>query len=218
MNEMIPGYAIEGQREPMERFHMGNWSRRDRMDSPSGRAGRTITTLSSREVYRNPWMRVREDQILRSNGQPGTYGVVEKDDAAIIVPIDNDRVWLVEQFRYTIQDRAIELPQGGWEREIDSPEELARGELKEETGLHAEKMTYLGWHWIAYGFNRQKHHIFLATGLTQSEKDPDPEEHDLIVHSVTVEEFERMILDGVIRDNCTVAAWGLYLMWKARQS
>jgi hypothetical protein len=50
--------------------------------------GRTITTLSSREVYRNPWMRVREDEILRSNGKRGIFGVVEKDDAAIILPID----------------------------------------------------------------------------------------------------------------------------------
>jgi ADP-ribose pyrophosphatase len=182
-----------------------------------GGAGRTITTLSSREVYRNPWMRLREDEILRSNGQRGIYGVVEKDDAAIILPIGNGSVWLVEQFRYTIQERALELPQGGWEMEIESPEELARGELKEETGLAAAEMTYLGWLWIAYGFNRQKHHVFLATGLTSTEKEPDPEEHDLVLHCVPVEEFEQMMLSGVIRDNCTVAAWGLYLMWKARQ-
>ena len=184
--------------------------------SPAGR-GRTITTLSSREVYRNPWMRVREDEILRSNGTTGIYGVVEKDEAAIILPVDQGRVWLVEQFRYTIQDRAIELPQGGWEMEIDSPEELARGELKEETGLHAAEMTYLGWLWIAYGFTRQKHHVFLATGLTQEEKEPDPEEHDLVIHNVSVAEFEQMMLDGLVRDNCTVSAWGLYLMWKARK-
>jgi ADP-ribose pyrophosphatase len=188
-----------------------------REGNPGSGAPQAITTLSSRDVYRNAWMRVREDEILRSNGQKGIYGVVEKDDAAIILPVDNCRVWLVEQFRYTIQERAIELPQGGWEMEIDSPEELARGELKEEMGLQAAEMTYLGWQWISYGFTRQKQHVFLATGLTQTEKEPDPEEHDLVVHSVTVEEFERMMLDGVIRDNCTVAAWGLYLMWKARQ-
>jgi len=186
--------------------------------SSSAGTGRTITTLASREVYRNPWMRVREDEILRSNGEKGLYGVVEKDEAAIILPLDQGRVWLVEQFRYTIQERALELPQGGWEMEIEFPEELARGELKEETGLHAEQMIHLGWLWIAYGFNRQKQHVFLATGLTQTEKDPDPEEHDLVLHSVTVDEFERMMLDGVIRDNCTVAAWGLYLIWKARQA
>jgi len=179
--------------------------------------GRSITTLSSREVYRNHWMRLREDEILRSNGKKGIYGVVEKDDAAIILPIDQDRVWLVEQFRYTIQERAIELPQGGWEMEVENPEELARGELKEEMGLHAAEMTYLGWLWIAYGFTRQKHHVFLATGLTQTEKEPDPEEHDLVIRSVPVEEFEEMMVTGVIRDNCTLSAWALYLLWKARQ-
>jgi len=78
-------------------------------------------------------------------------------------------------------------------------------------------MTFLGTLWIAYGFNRQKQHVFLATGLTQSESRPDPEEHDLIVHNIPVDEFEQMILDGKVRDGCTVAAWGLYLLWKARQ-
>jgi ADP-ribose pyrophosphatase len=180
-------------------------------------AGRTITTVSSREVYRNHWMRVREDEILRSNGKPGIYGVVEKEDAAIVIPLDRGQVWLVEQFRYTIDERALELPQGGWEMEVSNPEELARGELREEIGMDAAEMTYLGWMWISYGFTRQKHHVFLASGLTETEKDPDPEEHDLLVRTVSVEEFEAMMLDGTIRDNCTVAAWGLYLMWKARR-
>jgi 8-oxo-dGTP pyrophosphatase MutT (NUDIX family) len=181
-------------------------------------AGPSITTLSSREVYRNHWMRLREDKILRSNGEKGIYGVVDKNDAAIILPIDGDRVWLVEQFRYTIQERALELPQGGWEMEIEKPEELARGELKEEIGLLAAEMVHLGCLWIAYGFTRQKQHVFLATGLTQTGKEPDPEEHDLVVRSLPIAEFEQMMLNGVIRDNCTVSAWGLYLLWKARQS
>jgi hypothetical protein len=60
-------------------------------------------------------------------------------------------------------------------------------------------------------------HVFLAIGLTATEKDPDPEEHDLVVRSFAVAEFEEMMLNGVIRDNCTVSAWGLYLLWKARQ-
>ena len=179
-------------------------------------SGRTITTLASREVYRNHWMRVREDEILRSNGTRGIYGVVDKYDCAIIVPIDDGRVWLVEQFRYTIQERALELPQGGWEREVDDPADLARGELREELGLAAAQMTYLGTQWVAYGFTRQKLHIFLATGLTAIEKTPDAEEHDLETRCVPVEEFERMMLNGEIRDGCTLAAWGLYLLWKAR--
>lgn len=178
----------------------------------------SILTLSSREVYRNAWLSVREDRILRSNGKPGIYGVVDKEDCAVIIPLDMEegRIWLVEQFRYTIQERCLELPQGGWEMSGVDPEELARGELKEELGLHADQMIYLGTMWIAYGFAHQKQHVFLAMGLTPTEKDPDPEEHDLATHSVTIFEFEQMMLDGTIRDCCTLSAWGLYLLWKAR--
>ncbi len=178
---------------------------------------KSITTLNSREVYRNPWLRLREDKILRSNGVPGIYGVIDKDDCAIIIPLEQGKVWLVEQFRYTIQQRCLELPQGGWEQSEVDPEELARGELREELGLEASSMIYLGTLWIAYGFANQKQHVFLASGLTETAKEPDPEEHDLTMHTVTVEAFETMMRDGTIRDSCTIAAWGLYLLWKARQ-
>jgi 8-oxo-dGTP pyrophosphatase MutT (NUDIX family) len=170
----------------------------------------SIRTLSSREVYRNPWLRVREDQIERSNGNKGIYGVVEKDDCAVILPIEGGRIYLVEQFRYTIGQRALELPQGGWETPDVDPEELARGELREETGLVAASMTHLGTMWVAYGFCNQKQHVFLATGLTQAGTDPDPEEHDLVLKTASIAEFERMLLDGTIQDACTLAAWGLY--------
>ena len=156
----------------------------------------SITTLSTREIYRNRWLRIREDRILRSNGKEGIYSVVDKDECAIILPLDQGRVWLVEQFRYTIQQRAWELPQGGWEEAIVDPEELARGELKEETGLHADRMVRLGALWIAYGFARQKQHVYLASGLTQAMTDRDAEEHDLVVHSFAIEEFERMMREG----------------------
>ncbi|MGB7168261.1 MAG: NUDIX hydrolase, partial [Acidobacteriaceae bacterium] len=126
-------------------------------------------------------------------------------------------VYLVEQFRYTIQQRSLELPQGGWETADVNPEELARGELREETGLIAQKMTALGALWIAYGFARQKQHVFLATGLTPSDADPDPEEHDLVLRTASVAEFEQMLLDGTIQDACSLAAWGLYRLWKERQ-
>jgi 8-oxo-dGTP pyrophosphatase MutT (NUDIX family) len=160
-------------------------------------------------------MRLREDEILRSNGQKGIFGVVEKHDSAIVLPIENGRIWLVEQFRYTVQERMVELPQGSWEREIDCPEDLARGELREEMGLNAASMALLGTLWISYGFLRQKQYVYLATGLTQTEKEPDPEEHDLVVRSVSIEEFEQMMLDGTIRDNCTLSAWALYRLWKS---
>jgi ADP-ribose pyrophosphatase len=177
----------------------------------------SIRTLSSREIYRNPWMRLREDQIERSNGKPGIYGVVEKDPAAIIIPLEEDALYLVQQYRYTVQAVCMEFPQGGWETADVDIEELARGELREETGLRADSLTYLGQTWIAYGFCRQPQHVFIANGLTHGETDFDPEEHDLTLHKVSIAEFESMLLSGRIQDNCTIAAWGLYKVWKESQ-
>jgi ADP-ribose pyrophosphatase len=178
----------------------------------------SIRTINSREVYRNPWIRVREDQIERSNGVKGIYGVVDKDDCAVILPIEGETIYLVEQFRYSIGQRALELPQGGWEKADVDPEELARGELREETGLVAASMTRLGMLWIAYGFARQRQFVYLATGLTPAGRDPDPEEHDLVVKTVSTPEFEQMLLDGAIQDCSTLGAWGLYRVWRDKQA
>ncbi len=180
----------------------------------------SIRTLSSREVYRNPWTRVREDIIERPGGQRGLYGVIDKDPASIIIPLDRtpagDFLYLIEQFRYTVQATFKEFPQGGWEDPDVIPEDLARGELREETGLRAGQMTLLGDLWIAYGVMRQKHFVYLAEDLTPGPTDRDPEEHDLRVHRVPVRTFEDMLLDGQVKDNCSAAAWGLYRVWQDR--
>ena len=123
----------------------------------------------------------------------------------------------MRQFRYTVQGTYFEMPQGGWEQSNVDPEELARGELREETGLRAERMTLLGKLWIGYGVMNQLHHIFLAEGLSAGETERDPEEQDMTMHRVPVAEFERMLLDGCVMDNCTAAAWGLYLVWSRRR-
>ena len=180
-----------------------------------------IKKISSRQVYRNPWTSVREDVIERANGQRGIYGVVDKDPASIIIPLDvtaeGEFVYLIEQFRYTVGGRHWEFPQGGWETAEVVPEELARGELKEETGLTAERMTHLSTLQIAYGVMNQKQHVFLAEGLMMGTAKPDAEESDLLVRRVSVSEFEEMILDGTIVDNSSVAAWGLYRLWRERR-
>ena len=181
----------------------------------------TIKTISSREVYRNAWTSVREDVIERSNGVRGIYGVVDKDPAAIIIPLEvtaeGEFVYLIEQFRYTVGARHWELPQGGWETANAVPEQMARGELREETGLTAKRMTFLSTLQIAYGVMNQKHHVFLAEELAMGEPEPDAEESDLVVRRVSVAEFEEMILDGTIVDNSSVAAWGLYRLWRERR-
>ncbi len=180
-----------------------------------------IKTISSREVYRNPWTSVREDVIERANGQRGIYGVIDKHPASIIIPLDvtaeGEFVYLIEQYRYTVGGRYWEFPQGGWEQPDVVPEELARGELKEETGLTAKKMTHLSTLQIAYGVMNQKHHVFLAEGLKMGVPDPDAEESDLRVQRVSVAALEEMMVDGTIVDNCSIAAWGLYRLWRERQ-
>jgi ADP-ribose pyrophosphatase len=176
-------------------------------------------------VYRNPWCSVREDVIERTDRDGvvtrGTYGVMDKDPAVIIIPLERtpegDFLWLVRQFRYTVGGTFYELPQGGWEIAEVDPEELARGELAEETGLRVERMTRLTDLWIAYGAMRQVHHVYLAEGLTPGATERDPEEHDMTVHRVPVSDFEAMLLDGRVMDNCTAAAWGVYRVWRDRQ-
>jgi len=173
-----------------------------------------IKTISSRIVYQNKWSRVREDIIERAGGVRGLYGVLDKDPACIIIPLDGEYLTLVHQYRYTVQGSFYEFPQGGWESGEDVDiEELARGELREETGLAAGKLQKIGVNWIAYGAMRQIHHVWLAEELTQGENALEAEEHGLTVHRVHVDEFERMILDGRVMDNCTLAAWGTYLVW-----
>src|SRR5450755_4652730 len=94
----------------------------------------TIRQLSSRVVYRNPWMTVREDEIERDNGAHGIYGVVEKCDSALVLAIDNDQIYLVEQYRYPLGVKSLEFPQGSLERPDIDPAEIAREELQAETG------------------------------------------------------------------------------------
>ncbi|WP_325894182.1 NUDIX hydrolase [Grimontia sp. NTOU-MAR1] len=169
-----------------------------------------IKQLDTKVVYQNKWMTVREDKILRPSGAEGIYGVVDKPDCAVIMAIDNGLIHLVQQYRYTVQARCWELPQGAWELRPEADHlELAKGELREETGMDAKKMVYVGAQYIAYGFLNQTCHIYLASQLTNVGKSLDEEEEDLISDSFPIEEFERMMIDGEIKDNVTVAAYGL---------
>ena len=176
-----------------------------------------IRTLSTREVYRNRWIRVREDAVEHDDGVQGIYSVVEKPAGAVILPIEDQHIWLVEQFRYPIGERSLELPQGSWDDDSVDPEALARGELREETGLVAGRMTQLPWMWMAYGFARQRQHVFLAEELTQGPHQRDREESDMEVVRLSIEDFEHKLSGGEIRDVCTLAAWAHYRLRHARR-
>ena len=166
--------------------------------------------VSSRVAYSNRWMTVREDVIERLDGSPGIYSVVEKTDFAVVIPVEDDHLHLVEQYRYPVGARFLEFPQGSWEQNPSAePIEVARGELREETGLRAGRIDYLGHLFIAYGITTQGFHVFRATELTQGERAPEKEEQDLIVKRVSITEFEQMIRTGRIKDAASISAWAL---------
>jgi 8-oxo-dGTP pyrophosphatase MutT (NUDIX family) len=169
-----------------------------------------LRVTSTRLVYENPWMRLREDRTLLPDGSPGVYAVVEKAPAAVIIPLEDDHVWLVEQYRHTVGARFWELPQGAWDDRHDAdPEALARGELAEETGLRAASMEQLGRLFFAYGISDQPFSVWLATGLEPGEQALEPTEQGLEVGRFAMVDVERMVRDGEIADAATVAALGL---------
>jgi len=165
---------------------------------------------ATRTVYENRWMRLREDRLVRADGSEGLYAVVDKDPAAAVIAIDGGQAVLVEQYRHPVGGRFWEIPQGSWEGErAPDAEQLARGELAEETGMRAGSIERLGRLFFAYGITGQPFDVWLATDLTAGEQSLDPEEEGLRVGRFALARVEEMIADGTIADAATVAAFGL---------
>lgn len=174
-----------------------------------------IKTLSSKKIYRNRWMTLKEDRIQRADGSEGIYSVIEKSDFVVIIPVENNEIYLVEQYRYPLGRKTKELPQGSWECSPDAtPEEVAAGELKEETGLKAGKMEYVGYQKLAQGYSAQGYHIYLATQLEFIGQELDEEEYGLTVEKIKISEFCRLIHDGEISDATSVTAFLLAMTKK----
>jgi 8-oxo-dGTP pyrophosphatase MutT (NUDIX family) len=173
----------------------------------------TITQVSSRLVYENPWLTVREDQIERPDGSRGIYSVIDRPDCALVVAAENDGFHLVDQYRYPTAGRYWEFPQGCYPGRRDGdPAELARQELAEETGLRAGRLVRLGRLFAWQGASGQLCTVFLATELEQGEPDREIGEQDMRHQWFPRVEFERMIRTGQIRDDSTVAAYTLLLL------
>ncbi|HUN93619.1 MAG TPA: NUDIX hydrolase [Burkholderiaceae bacterium] len=171
-----------------------------------------IKTLSSKIVYENRWMKVREDAIERADGTRSIYGVVEKPDFAVVAAVQDDVVYLVEQYRYPAGARYWELPQGSWGSGSGGADELARTELREETGIVAASWQHVGRLHEAYGYAIQSFDVFLATGLTFGAQELEAEELGLVCKGFGVAAAIEMIRRGVITDAVTVAAFGLLKM------
>jgi len=176
-----------------------------------------VETVTSRQVYANPWMTVREDRVRRADGSDGIYGVIDKPTYALVIAVDGDRLHLVEQYRYALGLRRWEFPQGTAPDRADlDPTELAARELREETGLVAGAITEIGLLDVAAGMSSQRGRVFLATDLTVGPPQREHEEQDMRSAWFRRADFETMIASGEITDAQSLAAYTLLLLHERR--
>jgi 8-oxo-dGTP pyrophosphatase MutT (NUDIX family) len=162
-------------------------------------------TLASREIYENPWIGVREDKVLQPDGEQGIYGVVHYKNVAIgILPVEDEHVYLVGQYRYPLNRYSWEIPEGGCPENEDLLT-AARRELAEETGLRAESWELMGEAYLSNSVSDERAVWFLAQGLTQGERDPEGTEQ-LNVKRLPFKEALRMAATGEITDALSLLA------------
>ena len=161
-------------------------------------------TLSTRMIYENPWISVREDQVIRPNGTPGIYGVVEARLATGVVALtEENEVYLVGQYRYPTNVYSWEIIEGGADTGEDALTAITR-ELKEEAGLTAAHWEELGGEFhLSNCFSAERGRLFLARRLTDGESAPDDTEQ-LQVKKVPFAEALRMVDSGEIVDAVSI--------------
>ncbi len=175
-----------------------------------------VETTSSRRVYENPWMSLREDTVRREDGSTGIYAVVDTSDIAVVIPLDGDRFHLVEQYRYPVAGRRWEFPSGSAEDIDDSDAEtLARRELREETGLVATHLTVLGTLEVTPSMIAHRCTVFLATEFSAEQPERDIEEQDMRSAWFSRTEVHHMVRTGQIVDAKSIAALMLLLLAEA---
>ena len=153
--------------------------------------------LGTEEIYRNPWIRLHEDQVIRPGGSHGVFGVVEMKEGSSVLAMDEDgTVYLVREYKYAIGRDSLELMSGALEAG-ESPLEAAKRELREELGLIADV-------WIPFGtvdpfttVIRSPNYMFLARKLRPAESSPD-EGEVLNIVKVPFATAEKMVLGGEI--------------------
>lgn len=161
-------------------------------------------TLTAKDVYDNPWIRVSHRDVLNPAGNSGIYGVVHFKNLAIgIVPLDEaGNTWLVGQYRYTIDRYSWEIPEGGCPLGTD-PLQTAQRELMEETGIIAKDWTQLLDFHVSNSVTDEAGMIFLARDLSFGHAEPE-ETEQLILKKLPLQEAIAMVLNGEITDSLSI--------------
>lgn len=166
-------------------------------------------TLDSKVVYKNPWIRVREDKVILPNGVEGIYGLMESKDSVMTVVMNSKKeIYLIRAYSYPDQSWNWELPGGGGEGEDAIG--ASKRELVEETGIVAEDWTLLGKTRVCNGLMTEKQSTFLARNIVLTDK-KDTEDEAIISHGAfySLDHIRTMISEGAINDGQSLA--GLYL-------
>ena len=168
------------------------------------------TTVTSREVYRNPWMRIREDEVIRPDGTPGIYGVVETHLAVGVVAVTGDaEIVLAGQYRYTTGSYSWEIVEGGVDPAED-PLTAGRRELEEEAGLVAATWRPLGGEiHLSNSITAERAYLYLAEHLTGTTSRPEGTEV-LQIRTAPLAECLRMIDGGEVQDALTIMGLLMY--------
>ncbi|MBS7315584.1 MAG: NUDIX hydrolase [Clostridiaceae bacterium] len=164
------------------------------------------TATKKEYVYRGKIINVRRDEVVFPNGKESTREIVEHRGAVAVAAVDEEGcIYLVRQFRYAFGEELLEIPAGKLEEGEETAHlEAAIRELREETGLTAQQVDYLGVIYPSVGMLTERIHIYLARGLTQGEMDLDEDEF-LNVERIPVRELEAMVRRGEIRDAKTIS-------------
>jgi 8-oxo-dGTP pyrophosphatase MutT (NUDIX family) len=162
-------------------------------------------TLTSRTAYENAWLRVREDEVLRPDGKPGIYGVVEiRPSVGVLAFNARGELALVGQWRYTLNRYTWEIVRGGSSAGETDMLAVARRELLEETGFDAAKWESIGSVDVCNGVTTDVQHLFIATELEFVGAHQDPVE-EIVTEWRTFERAIEMVLNGEITEVCSVA-------------
>ena len=158
----------------------------------------------SDRLYTGKVLNLRVDQVEFGDGTSTVREVVEHRGAAAIVPLIENKVVLVRQFRYATSSTLLEIPAGTLELG-EEPEACARRELEEETGYRCNELRKILECFLAPGYSTEKIHFYLATQLEPSKMMTEEDER-IELEIVPIAEALEKIRRGEIHDAKTVCA------------
>lgn len=153
----------------------------------------------SKIVYKNPWIEVKEDSVVRPDGKDGIYAILDILPGVTVLAVDFDKtVYLTRNYQYAVDEELIVTSAGGAIDNGETPEQAARRELEEETGLKAEKWTSLGMiHSITSGIISSPNYLFMAENITQGQQNLEGTE-TIKLFKISLAEAVEQVMTGQI--------------------